>query len=58
MEASAMNASPKLRKRKRLKLTREQKKAIWAKPTANAGAGWDAKWSEPRDPIKFLREDS
>ena len=29
------------RKRKRLKLTPEQKKAIWAKPEANAGAGWE-----------------
>jgi hypothetical protein len=45
------------RKRKRLKLTPEQKKAIWAKPEANAGAGWDSKWGEPADPVKFLRED-
>ena len=44
------------KKRKRLKLTKEQKKAIWAKPESNAGAGWDAKWSKPKDPVKVLHE--
>jgi hypothetical protein len=45
------------RKHKRLKLTPEQKKSVRAKPEANAGAGWKSKWSEPADPVKFLRED-
>lgn len=41
------------RVKKRSRLTPEQKKAIWAKSEANAGAGWhsnyeDAKTHDPR----------
>jgi hypothetical protein len=36
------------KKPKRKKLTKEEKKAVWAKPTSNAGAGWK---SEATDPI-------
>ena len=45
--------APKRAKRKRLKLTREQKKTIWAKPDANAGAGWHSEWEDAKthDPI-------
>ena len=41
------------KKRKRLKLTREQKKAIWAKPEANAGAGWKSEYEDltTHDPV-------
>ncbi len=51
--------STKLRRRRKTrKLTRDQKKAIWAEPAANAGAGWEPKWPKPeQDPVKFLRED-
>ena len=42
----------KKKPRKRLKLTREQKKAVWAPPKSNAGAGWQTKY-EPTDPVKF-----
>ena len=36
-------------KRKRIKhLTPEQKKAVWAKPEANAGAGWHSDPAENR----------
>ena len=48
--------SPKRGRHKPLKLTREQKKAAWTKPEANAGAGWEPKWGQPTDPIKFLKE--
>jgi hypothetical protein len=44
-------------KKKRLKLTAAQKKAIWANEIANAGAGWKPKYHEPTDPITFLKED-
>ena len=38
-------------KRKRIKrLTPEQKKAVWAKPEANAGAGWHSDYENTRDP--------
>ena len=42
-----------VKKRKRLKLTKEQKKLIHAQPTSNAGAGWQTRF-EPTDPVKFL----
>jgi hypothetical protein len=41
-------------KRKRKKLTKEQKKAIWEPSKANAGAGWDPRWdSNSHDPIQY-----
>ena len=42
------------KKRKPLKLTREQRKAIWKPSDANAGAGWMPKYqiTDP-DPIAF-----
>jgi hypothetical protein len=42
----------KKKTRKRLKLTREQKKAVWTRPKSNAGAGWQSRY-EPVDPVKF-----
>ena len=44
--------SPRKKTRKRLKLTREQKKAVWAPSKENAGAGWQSRY-EPIDPVKF-----
>ncbi len=32
------------------RLTPEQKKAVWAKPKANAGAGWHSDLENRRDP--------
>ena len=43
-------------RRKIVKLTPEQKKLVWAAPKENAGMGWKAKWSNPRDPQKALGE--
>ena len=47
--------SRKRPKHKPLKLTPEQKKAIWAKPDANAGAGWHSRYEDDwtHDPIEF-----
>jgi len=42
----------KKKARKRLRLTPEQKKAVWARPKSNAGAGWQARYA-PADPVKF-----
>ena len=39
------------RKRKKcLKLTREQKKLVWQPPKENAGAGWQSRWEKKQDP--------
>ena len=36
-------------KRKRFKrLTPAQKKAVWAEPSANAGAGWSPRYPKPQ----------
>ena len=42
----------KKKTRKRLKLTPEQKRTVWARPQSNAGAGWQSRY-EPVDPVKF-----
>ena len=42
------------RMKKPKKLTREQKKAVWAKTETNAGAGWESKYqARPVDPRVF-----
>jgi hypothetical protein len=44
-------------KKKRIKLTRALKKAIWEPVHTNAGAGWEAKGKDSftHDPIEFER---
>lgn len=44
-------------KRKRLKLTKEQKRLIHAQPTENAGAGWNSEHTNNVNPRVLERGD-
>ncbi len=46
---------PKKKAKRCKRLTPEQKKAVWAKPEANAGAGWRTDWENRCDPRVFER---
>ena len=42
------------RKSKRIeKLSKEQKKLVWASLNANAGAGWQSRWENKEDSRKL-----
>lgn len=45
------------RKTKKRRLSKEERKVIWAQPAANAGAGWQSHY-KPADPVDYLKENS
>lgn len=39
-------------------LTKEQREIVYGKPTANAGEGWDARWSDRQgNPLRDADEE-